>query len=95
MDNDTFMGWLRLYTKTHALKSPIKYEHTLRKKKIIPLPPGVLEDFIKRVTTAMEHTSQYLDKHGYCMPRPLWKYDAQDETTWVSSPKFAYGHLLK
>lgn len=38
--------------------------------------------------------SQYLNACGFPHPKILWRYNPKDESTWASSKKFAYAHLL-
>ena len=94
MDNDTYQGWLKYYNEARAIKSPVQYTQDDKKKKRLPMAEGVFESFIIQITAALAKSSAYLDARGISMPKPLWKYDPDDPTTWVSSPHFAYGHLL-
>ncbi len=94
MENDTYHGWLRYYNEARAIKSPVQYIVENNKKKRMPMDERVFESFIIQITAALAKSSAYLDARGVCMPKPLWKYNADDPTTWVSSPQFAYGHLL-
>ena len=94
MDNDIYQGWLKLYHEARAIKSPVQYTFDDKKKKRLPMADGVFENFITQITAVLARSSAYLDSRGVPMPKPLWKYDSDDPTTWPSSPHFAYGHLL-
>lgn len=37
----------------------------------------------------------YLDKCKMHPREPLWHYDRNNETTWLSSEKFQYAHLMR
>lgn len=43
----------------------------------------------------LSEQSQYLNSCGYPHPPILWRYNLRDESTWASSNKFSYPHLLK
>lgn len=92
MNNAVYQEWLSLYKATHKIKSPVSYDPGSKKRD--PLPEGVFESFIERVTDVLKKSSALLDKHGVTMPKPLWKYDNDDPSTWPSAPQFQYGHLL-
>lgn len=90
MDKETYTDWLRYYRRAHSIKSPASYS----KKKKEKIPKEEFEDFIQEVTAITKASSRYLNSKGHYMAKPLWVYDEDDETTWASSPKFAYRHLL-
>ncbi len=50
-----------------------------------------VEEQIKRLTS---QSNNYLNRCGMRMPSPKWHYSIKDETTWASSDKFEYPHLL-
>lgn len=93
MDNDTYQGWLRYYRMAHTIKSPARYNEERTRR--VSIDTEIFEDFIQNVSYVLRQSSIYLNKRGYKLPKPLWKYNPDDETTWASSPNFAYGHLLK
>jgi hypothetical protein len=51
-----------------------------------------LESSIK---TLCEKCSGYLDQTATMPKHPLWIFNIDDETTWFSSEKFDYAHLLR
>lgn len=92
MDKDVYKGWMDRYNAIKAIKSPVQYDVNRKKRK--PLEAGVFESFIKDITEALIQSDLYLDYHGHHMPKPLWQYNPDDPTTHLSSPHFAYHHLL-
>lgn len=50
-----------------------------------------LEKEIKRLT---KKSARYLDHWGYKLTPPLWIYDKEDKSTWISAKNFKYSHLL-
>jgi hypothetical protein len=89
--------WKRCYDRTQELGRLLKRSRPDKdgNPPIAPLHPVTqsnLEGEIKRITTSC---SQYLDSCGMTMKEPLWKYKIDDEKTWISSPHFAYHHLVE
>lgn len=60
----------------------------------IVLPKKELKLLIDEISAILKQSSNYMDKNGFRMPKPLWKYDEKDTTTHASSPDFKYGHLI-
>ena len=48
----------------------------------------------KRIALA-KAVSDYLDECGMRMQEPMWQYNADDETTHISSPNFDNSHITK
>jgi|GEM_PF-4591023 hypothetical protein len=90
MDNLIYKGWLRHYNSLKAHKCPRMKDGAYMQIE----DPRVIE-YIEHINRIHARITNYLNRHKYKMPPPLWKYDIYDETTWASSPKFAYGHLVK
>lgn len=93
MDAETYKGWLRFYYKAHSVENPVSYDK--ERKRRLPLAEGVFEAFIDKVSVILKQSSDYLDKNHVPLPEPLWRYNPDDPTTHMSSPHFAYGHLLQ
>lgn len=49
---------------------------------------GELEELNKQ-------SMSYMDGVNMKMPEPRWRYHKDDESTWLSSDKFAYEHKLQ
>ena len=56
-----------------------------------------LRDSIKQLEIKewIDRCSKYLDSCGLRPEKPLWKFNIKDPTTHISSPDFAYKHLLR
>lgn len=93
MNNDVYQGWLALYRQAHAIKSPVKYNADRTKR--LGMAEGVFERFLDDVHAVLGRSKMHLERKGFFMPQPLWKYKHDDPTTHVSSPHFAYDHLIK
>ncbi len=65
------------------------------KDRYIELDRRECDDKILQITTILKKCSSYMDKTRMKMPKPLWTYDIKDTETHLSSPDFAYGHLIK
>lgn len=50
--------------------------------------------YIEEITVILRKCSSYMDKCSLGMRNTLWDYNSRDETTHISSPEFAYKHLL-
>lgn len=48
----------------------------------------------KEIAELLHACDAYLDKCNLRPREPRWYYDRSNETTWPSSEKFAYSHLL-
>lgn len=46
-----------------------------------------------KITSITQRIGKYLDQCGFRMPKPLWKYNREDKTTWSSHESFKYNHL--
>lgn len=93
MNKRQYARWLRYYREAHAIKSPLKYDPS-KKKKYLPIDEDIVVNFYKNITAALTKSDAYLESMGLKVRPPLWRFDNDDPTTWPSSPQFAYGHLL-
>lgn len=82
MDNLTYRKWLKLYQKAHGIKPPANNAKPLE-----------VEVFLDKIDPILQESRRIVNKIEP-MPKPLWTYKFYDETTWPSSSKFAYQHLL-
>ena len=82
MDNLTYRKWLKLYRKAHAIKKPGKKASKLE-----------WVNFFEKINPILRASSLLLNKVAP-LPKPLWVYKLDDETTRPSSDKFSYKHLL-
>lgn len=48
----------------------------------------------KEVEELLKLSSDYLDKYKLYPREPKWYYDRNNETTWASSEKFKFSHLM-
>lgn len=64
--------------------NPPAYTITLKERNSIEIK---IKDLISR-------SNAFLDKRDIKPNPQKWHYDSEDETTWASSEKFAYAHLI-
>ena len=72
------------YTESGAYIAPVE-----------PLPPDEQRRLESEIKTLSQKCNRYLDQCGKRMPKPLWRYDKKDSTTWASHKDFKYAHLLE
>ncbi len=84
--------WLKYRKKAQAIGD---YLDACRNKKgIIQLEKDKLALYISQITDILKRCSDYMDKCGMVMPKPLWRFDLKDPTTHLSSPIFVYADRL-
>lgn len=82
--------WLSIYNRVHALgryineTDPSKEDRPKEKR----LPDDEWNALHKDMKKLINLSRTYLNRNGMRLPPPLWVYDPDDETTWVSSEKF-------
>ena len=92
--------WRRMYDKVRHLGQILKDSHERVDKdgNWLPALHLISQDAAKSIENEIKElvtkVNIYLDACGL-MPEPsLWKYDPKDESTWASSKKFKFKHLL-
>ena len=98
--NFNIKEWLRIYNKVHALGKMLRdsrptydaLENYIEPK--YPLTREYQAKLESDIKTLTERSNRYLDQCGLRMPKPLWHYDNKDPGSWISDPKFRYGHLV-
>ena len=53
------------------------------------------QDFCDELAAVTKSCGAYLDSVGIKLPAAKWKYNPDDQTTWVSHRDFAYQQLLR
>ncbi len=53
------------------------------------------DDIQIEINTLMRKSAFYLNATNMMPWRPLWHYNRADQSTWISSPKFKFGHLVR
>lgn len=92
--------WRRIYDKVQSLGQIIKDSQERVDKEGNWLPPihSISQDAAKSIETEIKElltkVNIYLDACGLRPEPPLWKYDVKDPTTWASSDKFKFKHLI-
>ncbi len=92
--------WRRKYDKIQALGQILKDSYPSVDKNGNWLQPLhiISHDSSKSIEAEIKElvakVNIYLDACGLRPEQPLWKYDVKDPTTWASSGKFKYGHLI-
>ena len=59
-------------------------------KGAIHLDKKVLEGYIQQITTILKECSDYMDKCGLTMGKPLWKYNVKQQATHPSNETFKF-----
>ncbi len=91
MDNSTYEIWLQHYKNVHALgnfinEALVRNIFNMKSTKYL-----ILQD---EMEVLVKNVCNFLDKNRIRAMKPKWKWLKDDETTWISSPKFAYSHLM-
>jgi|SRR5215475_14063034 len=63
-------------------------------KPICPISFDERKNIKKEIIKLKENQRNYLNSCGLTMPKPLWRFDIKDESTWVSDPSFRFKHLI-
>lgn len=88
--------WNKYYKKVSKIGEIIKKNiHDFHDTGSCDLSKIQIEILLKEADDICKESRFYMDKNGMTAPKPKWHYDPKDTTTWVSSPNFAYRHLLK
>jgi predicted transglutaminase-like cysteine proteinase len=88
--------WAKYYHRVDAIGSKVKQAvHDQRDHGFCDLTKTEMENMIEACNEIVKESAKYMDDCGLRGKEPLWVYSAKDETTWASSPLFAYGHLVK
>ena len=53
------------------------------------------DDMQTEIDNLMKRSALYLNVCEMKPRKPLWHYNRLDQTTWLSSEKFKYAHLVK
>lgn len=77
--------WRSMYEEAHRLGITLS-----ELEKLGVLTDAARESIKDHLNFVLTESSAYLLKCGLNFPRPLWDYNRDDETTWASSPNFAY-----
>ena len=91
------MVWRKYYDEIHKLGKALKESRVddHGNPPINPLDKQEQKDLEAEIKFISLRSNKYLDS-TYMKPRePLWKYNKYDERTWMSSPDFAFKHLVK
>ena len=87
--------WRATYNKI-ALLGAVEKAHTHSMRDFGK--PVLTEEEVAKIrskTRALsEKATAYMNFNGVTLPPAAWVYSATDERTWMSSPKFAYQHLV-
>ncbi len=89
--------WLKYYHKVHELgeklrDSKVDAEGNPAK---VDMSKSEQDDIQTEIDNLMKRTALYLNVCEMKPRKPLWHYNRLDESTWLSSTKFKYAHLVK
>ena len=93
--------WRRYYDQIHNLGKmlndsyPSMDEHRNYVAPTVNLRKDAQLNLEKEIKEWIDRCSKYLDSCGLRPEKPLWKFNIKDPTTHISSPDFAYKHLLR
>jgi hypothetical protein len=89
--------WRKRYDEIQNLGQIIK--NSLPNKEgtrpVTPISHETRMSLEKDIEERCKKVSEYLEASNMQMPSPLWHFDIKDESTWLSSEHFAYGHLVR
>lgn len=89
--------WKKHYDEIHRIGKMLKESRTDQygNPPINPLTHNEQKDLEAEIKFISLRSSNYLDATFMKPNEPLWRFDRYDERTWMSSPKFAFAHLVK
>jgi len=88
--------WRNYYNSVTAIGAVVKANvREFQKTGSCELSREEIDKMIIHASAICTQSADYLTKNGIPPLKPLWDYCIKDETTWASSDKFEYGHLLK
>ncbi len=69
--------------------------HDLRDHGVCDLTGDEMENMVETCNEIVKESTKYMNDCGLRRKETPWSYSSKDETTWASSPLFAYRHLVK
>lgn len=93
--------WRRYYDKIHRLGRMLKNSKPYMDDEknwhsaIIDLTEEQQKDLEKQIKHFTRKSDEYLASCDLKSKMPLWKYDNNDTSTWVSSPNFRFSHRIR